>query len=105
MAQRHITQETGKTTTTPRGLSLLRDPRLNKSTAFTEAEREALGLLSVNNSVITGNASKFGGGIYSDGDVSLTNTTIGTPPIRQAPREMCPAGPTGTGRTLSPQTP
>jgi hypothetical protein len=32
-------------TTTPRGISLLRDPRVNKSTAFTEAEREALGLV------------------------------------------------------------
>jgi malate dehydrogenase (oxaloacetate-decarboxylating)(NADP+) len=31
-------------TTKPSGLSLLRDPRLNKSTAFGEAEREALGL-------------------------------------------------------------
>lgn len=28
----------------PRGVQLLRDPRMNKSTAFTEAEREALGL-------------------------------------------------------------
>ena len=28
----------------PRGMALLRDPSLNKSTAFTEAEREALGL-------------------------------------------------------------
>ena len=34
-------------TTTPRGLALLRDPQLNKSTAFTEAEREALGLLGL----------------------------------------------------------
>jgi len=31
----------------PRGLALLRDPHLNKSTAFTEAEREALGLLGL----------------------------------------------------------
>ena len=30
-----------------RGLALLRDPRLNKSTAFTEAEREALGLVGL----------------------------------------------------------
>lgn len=30
--------------TTLKGVSLLRDPRLNKSTAFSEAEREALGL-------------------------------------------------------------
>jgi malate dehydrogenase (oxaloacetate-decarboxylating)(NADP+) len=29
---------------TPRGLALLRDPLLNKGTAFTEAERDALGL-------------------------------------------------------------
>src|SRR5271165_5493530 len=35
------------TTTTPRGLALLRDPQLNKSTAFTESEREALGLLGL----------------------------------------------------------
>ncbi len=28
----------------PLGVHLLRDPRLNKSTAFTEPEREALGL-------------------------------------------------------------
>src|SRR3974377_2511097 len=28
----------------PRGLALLRDPLLNKGTAFTEAERDALGL-------------------------------------------------------------
>jgi len=33
--------------TNPRGLALLRDPRLNKSTAFTESEREALGLLGL----------------------------------------------------------
>src|SRR5271163_2482435 len=32
---------------TPRGLALLRDPRLNKSTAYTESEREALGLLGL----------------------------------------------------------
>ena len=34
-------------TTTLRGLPLLRDPQLNKSTAFTESEREALGLLGL----------------------------------------------------------
>ena len=34
-------------TSVPRGLALLRDPQLNKSTAFTEAEREALGLLGL----------------------------------------------------------
>jgi malate dehydrogenase (oxaloacetate-decarboxylating)(NADP+) len=34
-------------TNTPRGLALLRDPQLNKSTAFSEAEREALGLLGL----------------------------------------------------------
>jgi malate dehydrogenase (oxaloacetate-decarboxylating)(NADP+) len=28
----------------PRGLAVLRDPLLNKGTAFTEAERDALGL-------------------------------------------------------------
>src|SRR3989442_1599370 len=31
----------------PRGTDLLHDPRLNKSTAFTEAEREKLGLLGL----------------------------------------------------------
>jgi malate dehydrogenase (oxaloacetate-decarboxylating)(NADP+) len=31
----------------PRGMHLLRDPRLNKSTAFTEPEREALGLIGL----------------------------------------------------------
>jgi malate dehydrogenase (oxaloacetate-decarboxylating)(NADP+) len=39
--------EAGNMTTTRRGLALLRDPQLNKSTAFTEAEREALGLLGL----------------------------------------------------------
>ena len=34
-------------TTTLRGIFLLRDPRLNKSTAFSEAEREALGLIGL----------------------------------------------------------
>ena len=33
--------------TTLRGISLLRDPRLNKSTAFSEAEREGLGLVGL----------------------------------------------------------
>jgi malate dehydrogenase (oxaloacetate-decarboxylating)(NADP+) len=33
--------------TTLRGISLLRDPRLNKSTAFSEAEREELGLVGL----------------------------------------------------------
>src|SRR5947199_8568766 len=32
---------------TPRGTDLLHDPRRNKSTAFTDAEREALGLLGL----------------------------------------------------------
>ena len=31
----------------PRGAGLLHDPRLNKSSAFTEAEREALGLVGL----------------------------------------------------------
>lgn len=34
-------------TSTPRGLALLRDPQLNKSTAFTESEREELGLIGL----------------------------------------------------------
>jgi malate dehydrogenase (oxaloacetate-decarboxylating)(NADP+) len=34
-------------TTTLRGVALLRDPQLNKSTAFTESEREALGLVGL----------------------------------------------------------
>src|SRR3984893_13202561 len=33
------------TTTTKRGIELLQDPSLNKSTAFTEAEKQALGLV------------------------------------------------------------
>src|SRR5438309_11896031 len=33
--------------TMPRGTDLLHDPRLNKSTAFSEKEREALGLLGL----------------------------------------------------------
>ena len=33
--------------TKARGVTVLRDPHLNKSTAFTEAEREALGLLGL----------------------------------------------------------
>ncbi len=34
-------------TNIPRGVALLRDPQLNKSTAFTESEREALGLVGL----------------------------------------------------------
>jgi malate dehydrogenase (oxaloacetate-decarboxylating)(NADP+) len=37
----------GVTPDLPRGVSLLRDPRLNKSTAFSEFEREALGLVGL----------------------------------------------------------
>jgi malate dehydrogenase (oxaloacetate-decarboxylating)(NADP+) len=39
--------EAGNMSNALRGLALLRDPRLNKSTAFTEAEREALGLVGL----------------------------------------------------------
>ena len=39
--------EAGKITSAPRGLALLRDPRLNKSTAFNQAEREGLGLVGL----------------------------------------------------------
>jgi hypothetical protein len=35
------------TTVTERGAQLLQDPRLNKSTAFTETEREALALIGL----------------------------------------------------------
>ncbi len=33
--------------TTKRGIELLQDPSLNKSTAFTEAERQALGIVGL----------------------------------------------------------
>jgi malate dehydrogenase (oxaloacetate-decarboxylating)(NADP+) len=39
--------EDGKMANTPRGVALLHDPQLNKSTAFTESERETLGLLGL----------------------------------------------------------
>jgi malate dehydrogenase (oxaloacetate-decarboxylating)(NADP+) len=35
------------TTIAKRGLELLHDPSLNKSTAFTEAERQSLGLIGL----------------------------------------------------------
>src|SRR5260370_31294250 len=42
-----VSVATKKMTNPPRGLALLRDPQLNKSTAFTEAEREAVGLVGI----------------------------------------------------------
>jgi malate dehydrogenase (oxaloacetate-decarboxylating)(NADP+) len=47
MTQGHAAVANGKITSASRGLALLRDPRLNKSTAFSEAEREALGLVGL----------------------------------------------------------
>src|SRR5260370_33789013 len=47
MARRQTAPETGKNAGTARGLAVLRDPRLNKSAAFSEAEREGLGLLGL----------------------------------------------------------
>ncbi len=42
-----IFNEESEMNTIPKGVSLLRDPRLNKSTAFSEAERQALGLVGL----------------------------------------------------------
>ena len=47
MTQGHAAVGNGKISSASRGLALLRDPRLNKSTAFSEAEREALGLVGL----------------------------------------------------------
>src|SRR6266436_6560870 len=47
MTQGHAAVGNGKVTSASRGLALLRDPRLNKSTAFNQAEREALGLVGL----------------------------------------------------------
>ena len=35
-------------TTSKQGIELLQDPSLNKSTAFTDAEKQALGIVGVN---------------------------------------------------------
>jgi malate dehydrogenase (oxaloacetate-decarboxylating)(NADP+) len=42
--EQHMSQATEKTISGKRGIDLLHDSEINKSTAFTEAEREALGL-------------------------------------------------------------
>src|ERR1700744_3174736 len=44
IAPARATKPYSKTSDSPRGLALLRDPLLNKGTAFTEEERDALGL-------------------------------------------------------------
>ena len=49
-ARRHVEQVQGEQTRThsgKRGVDLLRDPSLNKSTAFTEQEKQALGLIGL----------------------------------------------------------
>jgi malate dehydrogenase (oxaloacetate-decarboxylating)(NADP+) len=44
---KHARKAIPMTTTTKHGIELLHDPSLNKSTAFTEAEKQALGLVGL----------------------------------------------------------
>jgi malate dehydrogenase (oxaloacetate-decarboxylating)(NADP+) len=43
-----------------RGIDLLRDPQLNKSTAFTEAERDALGVTGLLPAAVDGEETQVG---------------------------------------------
>src|SRR3981189_438733 len=47
VTHRYTASEGGKVAGVGRGVGVLGDPRLNKSTAFSEAEREALGLVGL----------------------------------------------------------
>jgi len=65
------------TSTTNRGIELLHDPSLNKSSAFTEAEKQALGLVGLLPDV-TGSPSHARSHHRADGR-----------PIRSAPSASC----------------